>query len=205
MSQTAVNDGAGARSPMAAIGTAVTVILTLPFLVPVFSYPPEAALGALVFVAAVSLVDLSTMRRIFAVERRDAVLVIIAALGVISVPADMLLVRPRSEIFFANFQHFRRDVYAALAANDPRPTVLLIDGSGLFIFEFAGHQALREMIADLRSAGLEIWAVLPPGSAEDAVMRFRRIFGPEDIRLFPSAADAVATHLDQLGGPTDSG
>lgn len=81
MSQTAVNDGAGARSPMAAIGTAVTVILSLLFLAPVFSYLPEAALGALVFVAAVGLVDLGTLRRIFAVERRDGVLAIIAALG----------------------------------------------------------------------------------------------------------------------------
>lgn len=83
--------------------------------------------------------------------------------------------------------------------------ILLIDGSGLFIFEFGGHQALREMVADLRSEGLEIWGVLPLGSAEDAVMRFRRIFGPEEVQLFASAADAVATHLDQLGGPTDSG
>jgi sulfate permease, SulP family len=58
MSQTAVNDGAGARGPMAAVGTAATVILTLLFLAPVFSYVPQAALGALVFVAAVGLVDI---------------------------------------------------------------------------------------------------------------------------------------------------
>jgi sulfate permease, SulP family len=43
---------------MAAMGTAATVILTLLFLVPVFSYLPQAALGALVFVAAVGLVDI---------------------------------------------------------------------------------------------------------------------------------------------------
>jgi sulfate permease, SulP family len=40
MSQTAVNDGAGARSPMAAISTAATVILTLLLLAPLFSYLP---------------------------------------------------------------------------------------------------------------------------------------------------------------------
>lgn len=87
MSQTAVNDGAGAKSPMAAIGTALTVILTLLFLAPVFSYLPQAALGALVFVAAIGLVDIATLRQIFSVERRDGVLAIIAALAVIATGA----------------------------------------------------------------------------------------------------------------------
>jgi Sulfate permease family len=45
---------------MAAISTAATVILTLLLLAPVFSYLPQAALGALVFVAAVGLVDINT-------------------------------------------------------------------------------------------------------------------------------------------------
>src|SRR5688572_17325744 len=237
MSQTAVNDGAGARSPMSAVGTAATVILTLLFLAPVFSYLPE---GALVFVAAVGLVDIGTLRRIFNVERRDGVLAIIAALGVIaagalngiivavlisvltllfqlsrrpldvvetvpepgtaqiSVPAGMLLVRPRSEIFFANIQHFRRDLYAAVATKDPRPSIVLIDGSRRYLFEFTAHQALREMIADLRDQGLEMWVVLPPGDAGDAVARFRRVFGPGEAQLFPTVSDAVEAHLAQL-------
>jgi SulP family sulfate permease len=135
---------------MAAVGAAATVILTLLFLAPVFSYLPQAALGALVFVAAVGLVDISSLRHIFSVERRDGVLAVIAALAVIatgalygivgavfisvptllfqlsrrpleivetvptpgaaqiSIPETMLLVRPRSDIFFANVQHFRR-------------------------------------------------------------------------------------------------
>ena len=31
----------------------------------------------------------------------------------ISIPAEMMLVRPRSDIFFANAQDFRRGLYAA--------------------------------------------------------------------------------------------
>jgi sulfate permease, SulP family len=242
MSQTAVNDGAGARSPMAAISTAATVILTLLFLAPLFSYLPQVALGALVFVAAVGLVDINTLRRIFTVERRDGVLAIIAALAVIaagalygilaavlisvltllfqlsrrpleivqtvpapdaeqiSIPAGMLLVRPRSDIFFANVQHFRRDLYAALAARDPKPTILLVDGSRRYLFEFTANQTLREIIADLRKQGLEIWIVLPPGDPGDAVRRFRQVFGPGDAEFFPRVSDAVAAHLDELEG-----
>jgi sulfate permease, SulP family len=218
------------------------VILRLLSLAPLFSYLPQAALGALVFVAAVGLVDINTLRRIFTVERRDGVLAIIAALAVIaagalygilaavlisvltllfqlsrrpleivqtvpapdaeqiSIPAGMLLVRPRSDIFFANVQHFRRDLYAALAARDPKPTILLVDGSRRYLFEFTANQTLREIIADLRKQGLEIWIVLPPGDPGDAVRRFRQVFGPGDAEFFPRVSDAVAAHLDELEG-----
>jgi sulfate permease, SulP family len=245
MSQTAVNDGAGAKSPMAAIGTALTVILTLLFLAPVFSYLPQAALGALVFVAAIGLVDIRTLRHIFAVERRDGVLAIIAALAVIatgalygivaavlisvltllfqlsrrpldivetvaapgtaqiSVPPEMLLVRPRSDIFFANVQHFRRDLYAALEARDPKPSIVLIDASRRYLFEFTGHEAVREMVADLRDQGFEIWGVLPRGETADAIRRFSEVFGPGEAQLFPTISDAIEAHLDQPDGSTE--
>jgi SulP family sulfate permease len=245
MSQTAVNDGAGARSPMAAVGTAATVILTLLFLAPVFSYLPQAALGALVFVAAVGLVDISSLRHIFSVERRDGVLAIIAALAVIatgalygivgavlisvltllfqlsrrpleiveavpapgaaqiSLPDAMLLVRPRSDIFFANVQHFRRDLYAALAARDQKPSIVLIDASRRYLFEFTAHQIVRDIVADLRAQGFEIWIVLPRGEAGEAIGRFRHVFRPADAQLFPTISDAIEAHLDQLDGSTD--
>ena len=241
MSQTAVNDGAGARSPMAAVGAATTVILTLLFLAPVFSYLPQATLGALVFIAAIGLVDIRTLRRIFSVERRDGLLAILAALGVIAtgalygilgavlisvltllfqlsrrpveivtavpapgaaqipIPPAILLVRPRSDIFFATVQHFHRDLYAALAARDPKPTIVLIDASRLYLFEFTAHEAIRDLVADLRDQGLETWAVLPRGEAAEAVRRFRHVFGSGEAQLFPTVADAIEAHLDDQG------
>lgn len=87
MSQTAVNDGAGAKSPMAAVVTATTVIITLLFLAPLFSQLPQAVLGALVFAAAVGLVDVRTVRTIFTVQRRDGLLCVLAAVGVIALGA----------------------------------------------------------------------------------------------------------------------
>jgi SulP family sulfate permease len=245
MSQTAVNDGAGAKSPMAAIGTALTVILTLLFLAPVFSYLPQAALGALVFVAAIGLVDIATLRQIFSVERRDGVLAIIAALAVIAtgalygivaavlisvltllfqlsrrpldvveaapapgaaqiaIPPEMLLVRPRTDIFFANVQHFRRELYAALDARDPKPSIVLIDASRRYLFEFTAHEATRDIVADLRDRGFQVWAVLPRGEAGDAIRRFRQIFGSGEVQLFATVSDAIEAHLDQLGGPAE--
>jgi len=121
----------------------------------------------------------------------------------ISIPDAMLLVRPRSDIFFANIQHFRRDLYAALAARDPKPSIVLIDASRRCLFEFTAHQIVRDMVADLRAQGLEIWVVLPRGEAGEAISRFRDVFGPAEAQPFPTISDAIEAHLDQLDGSTD--
>jgi sulfate permease, SulP family len=232
MSQTAVNDGAGAKSPLAAIATAATVIITLLFLAPLFDHLPQAALGALVFVAAIGLVDVRTVRTIFLVQRRDGILCLLAAAGVValgaldgiliavlissltllyessrrpvevldavpedtvgrSIPAGLLMLRPRSDIHFANVQHFRREVHAAIDAAPVRPVVVLFDGSRLAIFEYTAHQSVRELVDELRAEGIDVWTVLPPGAATEAIERFDAAFGTEGTRLFPDAAAAL--------------
>lgn len=73
-SRSAVNDQAGARTPLAAIITAAAIGLTLLFLTPLFHYLPEAVLGAIIMVAAFGLVNLREPRRLWRVKRADAVL-----------------------------------------------------------------------------------------------------------------------------------
>jgi hypothetical protein len=48
-----------------------------------------------------------------------------------------------------------------LAARDPKPSIVLIDASRRYLFEFTAHQIVRDMVADLRAQGFEIWVVLP--------------------------------------------
>jgi hypothetical protein len=48
-----------------------------------------------------------------------------------------------------------------LAARDPRPSIVLIDASRRYLFEFTAHQIVRDVVADLRAQGFEIWVVLP--------------------------------------------
>jgi len=62
LSQTAVNDAAGARTPLAGAVTAGVALLTVLFLTGLFEELPEASLGAVVIVAAAGLVDLDTIR-----------------------------------------------------------------------------------------------------------------------------------------------
>jgi SulP family sulfate permease len=83
LSQTAVNDQAGARTQLSSLVTAGAVVLTLLVLAPVFDDLAEATLGAVVMVAAVGLIlspELARMRR---VRTRDYAFALVALGGVL--------------------------------------------------------------------------------------------------------------------------
>ncbi len=82
-SQTAVNAQAGAKTQLAGITTAVAVILTLLFLAPFISLMPEAALGALVLVAAAGLIKVGEFRAIARIRKIEFWWAIIAFAGVV--------------------------------------------------------------------------------------------------------------------------
>ena len=104
-SRTAVNDTAGARTPLASIVTAVLVLVTIAFLTPLLTSLPNAVLGAIIVVAVVGLVDVKEMRHIAHVKPTDlvslsvafgATLVLGIELGIgVAVVASMLVVFAR--------------------------------------------------------------------------------------------------------------
>jgi sulfate permease, SulP family len=83
-SQTAVNDGAGARTQLAELVTAVMAVLTLTLLAPLLADLAQAILGAIVLVAAIGLVNLAPLRRIRTIRRRDFWLGLVALAGVLT-------------------------------------------------------------------------------------------------------------------------
>ncbi len=101
-SRTAVNDTAGARTPLASLITAGVVLLTILFLTPLLAALPNAALGAIIIMAIVGLIDITEMRHIAHVKRSDlvglgvafvATLVLGIELGIaVAVVASMLVV-----------------------------------------------------------------------------------------------------------------
>ena len=104
-SRTAVNDTAGARTPFASVITAGIVLLTIAFLTPLLSSLPNAALGAVIIMAVVGLIDVAEMRHIARVKKTDLVslsvaflstLVLGIELGIaVAVVASMLVVFAR--------------------------------------------------------------------------------------------------------------
>ncbi|KQZ11115.1 sulfate transporter [Agromyces sp. Root1464] len=70
-SQSAVNQGAGARTQLATLVTVVLAVLVALFLGPVLSLLPQATLAALVFVAVIGLIDVGSLVRFWRVSRTD--------------------------------------------------------------------------------------------------------------------------------------
>ncbi|MFT5141478.1 MAG: SulP family sulfate permease [Rhodothermales bacterium] len=71
LSRTAVNEQAGARTPLAGLIAATVVALVLLFLTPLFYYLPKAVLGAIILVAVAGLFDTRELRRLLKVSRVD--------------------------------------------------------------------------------------------------------------------------------------
>lgn len=82
-SRSAVNDQAGAKSPLANVFAAVVVVLTLLFLTPLFYYLPMPALAAIIIVAGFSLIDLHELRNLFRARRRDGYIALFTACAIL--------------------------------------------------------------------------------------------------------------------------
>lgn len=107
-SRTAVNDTAGARTPAASLVTAAIVVITIVFLTPLFASLPNAALGAIIIMAVVGLIDVKEIRHIAAIKKSDliglgtafvATLTFGIELGIlVAVVASMLVVFARMSV-----------------------------------------------------------------------------------------------------------
>jgi len=84
-SRTAVNDQAGARSPLANLVAAALVALTLLFLTPLFYYLPMPALAAIIIVAAVGLVDVEEVVYLFQTRKREGAIALFTFVSTLAI------------------------------------------------------------------------------------------------------------------------
>lgn len=153
-SRTATADSAGGRTHAAGLFAAAAVALVLMFFTHPLAYVPVAALGAVLIVAGLSLVDLTTLRFIFRVDRVEAGISILATVGVVALGAmEGILVaavlavlrfvrlsaRPKVEILgripgVPGFHSRARHSEAK-----PVPGLLLLRFNGPLVFFNAGH------------------------------------------------------------------
>ncbi|NMC40519.1 MAG: sulfate permease, partial [Bacteroidales bacterium] len=83
LSQSAVNDKAGAKSPVSLVIASLTIALCLMFLTGLLKNLPTVVLAAIVLVAVRGLVDIKELKRLFRVNRFDFTIAIIALISVI--------------------------------------------------------------------------------------------------------------------------
>jgi SulP family sulfate permease len=209
-SRTAVNDTAGARTPLASVVTAVLVLITIALLTPLLVSLPKAALGAVIMVAVAGLIDVGEMRHIASVKRSDLIgmgvaFVATLALGieigiVLAVVASMLVVfarmsRPHTAVLgridgttsYRNISRFPEAVV-------PRDvTVLRIDASLSFV-NAANVKATLIAAADAEPAAV----VLDASGINDIDAT-----GVEALRdvLTECADRGVPLHIADVKGP----
>jgi len=82
-SQTAVNDGAGARSQLAGVVTAAVVVATLLFLAPLFGMMPHPTLAAVVVIASIGLISPAEFLAIRRIRFMEARWTVVAVFGVL--------------------------------------------------------------------------------------------------------------------------
>lgn len=83
LSQSAVNDKAGAKTPLSLVIASFFIALCLLFLTGLLKNLPYVILASIVLVAIAGLVDIKEMKRLFKVNRFDFVIAMIALISVI--------------------------------------------------------------------------------------------------------------------------
>ena len=83
LSQSAVNDKAGARTPLALVFASITLALCLLFLTGLLENLPKAVLAAVVLTAVYGLIDVPALLRMWRVSRLDFYAAAIALIGVL--------------------------------------------------------------------------------------------------------------------------
>ena len=72
--RTAVNDQAGAKTPLSSLIAALVIAISLLFLTPAFYYLPKAILAAIIMVAAYGLLDFSMPKKLLSFNLRDLII-----------------------------------------------------------------------------------------------------------------------------------
>lgn len=112
-SQTAVADGAGARSQMTQWVNALVVLLTLLFLSGAIALLPQAALGALILVASASMIKPQAFRAIARVRRDELLWALATLVGVVVIGTlEGILIAVAISILTLFYQANHPPVYA---------------------------------------------------------------------------------------------
>jgi sulfate permease, SulP family len=93
LSQSAVNDKAGARTPLALVFASLTLALCLLFLADYLENLPKAVLAAIVFTAVLGLIDLRALIRMWQISKTDfyAAAIALAAVLLLGILQGILL------------------------------------------------------------------------------------------------------------------
>jgi sulfate permease, SulP family len=103
-----------------------------------------------------------------------------------------LIVRPDTQLYYANAQTFRNRVRDMVAQASPPPNALIIDASALDALDFTTTQMFAELVKQLRTKQVEVYLaeVHAPGLASIEEAGLLEVLGGED-HVYPTIEAAV--------------
>jgi sulfate permease, SulP family len=163
LSQSAVNDKAGARTPLALVFASLTLAVCLLFLATYLENLPKAVLAAIVFTAVLGLIDIRGLLRMWQVSKPDffAAIIALAAVLLLGILQGILLAAAASVLILlarASQPHVAflgripgTNSYSDLARhpeNEPLPHVLIFrpEASLLYVNAETVSQAVIERL-----------------------------------------------------------
>ena len=100
----------------------------------------------------------------------------------------LLIIRFDADLFFANANVFADDVREALAAADPKPSVVLFDAESVSDIDSTAIMVMRDLRAELESVGIELWTARIKTRVRETI---DRVDGDDFGRLFTTVRVAV--------------
>ncbi len=168
LSQSTVNDKAGARTPLALVFASVTIGLCLLFLTGLLKNLPDVVLAAIVLVAVKGLVNVTELRRIWALSKMEFAIAMVAFAGVLllgilkgvllaAIVSLLLLIRRAAQPHVARLGRVpgtsRYSDVGRHPENESVPGALILRvEAGLFYFN-AGH--VRDQVRSLLAASTD--------------------------------------------------
>jgi sulfate permease, SulP family len=168
LSQSAVNEGAGARSEASALVAALLMVVTLLVLTPLFTDLPEAVLAALIIHAVSHLWKVRAFQRYYAERRLEFLLALATLVGVVTIDVLPGLVIGVVSMMLLVIYHASRPHLAVLARVPGSPGA----------FADAGHHPAYERIPGLLAVRLD--APLMYANATLVRDRVKRLAGAAD-------------------------
>jgi sulfate permease, SulP family len=193
LSQSAVNDKAGARTPLALVFASLTLAACLLFLADYLENLPKAVLAAIVFTAVLGLIDIRGLLRMWQISKPDffAAIIALAAVLLLGILQGILLAAAASVLILlarASQPHVAflgripgTNSYSDLARhpeNEVLPHVLIFRPEASLLYVNA-ETVLQAVLERLRSAGPGIRMIVCDLSASP----FIDLAGSRTLRL----------------------
>ena len=218
--KTQIVDSAGGRSQLSQLTASAVVLIVLVLLTGPLAYLPDAALAAVIFLIAVELVDVTGMRRILALRRREFAVALLTTVAVVVLGVEYGIALAIVASMVDHLRHSYTPLNSVLVKSPeghwqpvPAKTGTRTE-EGLVVYRFGtslyyanASRLLEDIEALVASGGLLHWLVIDCAAIGDVdytasavLLEVVKHAHQHDVHLaLSSVLDPVRQQLDRYG------